>query len=302
MKLRRIAFICCMIFTAVLFIDGLRYITIINSKLNEKYIEKPKTSKSGKKGSLGSARPINIIILGLDEEQVRSDVITLFNYDPMKSKLNILSIARDTMVYHKGRRMKINALIGTGGEKLIIEKVEEMTGLTIDYYLTVNFSGFRKIIDILGGVELDVPFNMNYDDPEQNLHIHLNKGRQILDGDKAEQFVRYRKGNTPGQGYTEGDLGRVKAQQVFLKELVEQKVRLKYLLKADDVFLTLEQNSKTNISLSDISFYYKYLKNVNSVEIQTYTTPGDSGYVNGLWYFIYDELKTREMVENKFFH
>ncbi len=302
MKLRRIAFICCIIFTTVLFIDGLRYITIINSKLNEKYIERPNTSKTGKKSSIGSARPVNLIILGLDEEQVRSDVITLFNYDPMKSKLNILSITRDTMVYHKGRRMKINALIGRGGEKLIIEKVEEMTGLTIDYYLTVNFSGFRKIIDILGGVEVDVPFDMNYDDPEQKLHIHLNKGRQILDGDKAEQFVRYRKGNTLGQGYTEGDLGRVKAQQVFLKELVEQKVRLKYLIKADDVFLTLNQYSKTNISLSDISFYYKYLKNVNSIQIQTYTTPGNSSYVDGLWYFIYDELKTRQMIENKFFH
>jgi len=300
MKFRRIIFICCTIFTIVLFVDGVRYLKVINEKTKEKYITR-QNSYSSKTGIIG-LKPVNIIVLGLDEDQVRSDVITLLNFDPEQSRLNVLSIARDTMVYYKGRRMKINALIGTGGNDLILEKVEEITGLHVDYFLTMNFEGFRKIIDVLGGVEIDVPFDMNYDDPEQNLHIHLKKGNQILDGDKAEQFVRYRKGNRPGQGYTEGDLGRIKTQQDFVKNLIEQKMKMKYLLKVDDIFIILQKYTTTNINLNDISFYFKSLKKIKPLAIKTFTTPGDSGFFDNLWYFIYDEDKTRELINANFSH
>jgi len=109
-----------------------------------------------------------------------------------------------------GKYMKINALIGKGGEKMVIDMVEDITGLPVDYYVTLNFKGFREIVDTLGGVEINVPFDMDYDDPYQNLHIHLKKGKQVLDGKKAEQFVRYRKATTTGKVMRMGILDGLK--------------------------------------------------------------------------------------------
>lgn len=200
------------------------FVEIVKRKIDE---EEPKNTISY----------INVLVLGLDDDETRSDVIALINYNPIESKMKILSIARDTRVRVNGKYTKINSLIGKGGEKLVVDMVEEITGLPIDYYITLNFKGFREIVDILGGVEIDVPFDMDYDDPYQNLHIHLKKGKQVLDGKKAEEFVRYRKGNHSGEGYEDGDLGRIKMQQLFIEEFVKQKLKLKYLLKADEIFI-----------------------------------------------------------------
>ncbi len=244
--------------------------------------------------------PINLLVLGLDGDGTRSDVILLANYMPGKNRVNILSITRDTKVIVKGMNAKINALVGMGGEKLIVSKVEEMTGLPIDYYLTMDFNGFRKIIDELGGVEINVPFDMHYDDPLQNLHIHLKKGRQVLDGRKAEQFVRYRKSNIPGQGYKDGDLGRIAAQQLFIRELIKQKLNLKYISKIDDIFIILKEHTKTNIKLADIMYYLKNF-NIKIEEIKTWTIPGDSAIIDSISYFIYDSKETLKIIESSFY-
>jgi len=216
--------------------------------------------------------------------------------------MNILSIARDTRVKVNGKYMKINALIGKGGEKMVIEMVEDITGLPVDYYVTLNFKGFREIVDTLGGVEINVPFDMDYDDPYQNLHIHLKKGKQVLDGKKAEQFVRYRKGNHNGEGYEDGDLGRIKMQQLFMREFVNQKLKLKYLLKADEIFYTLKKNMRTNIEIGDIRYFIKDIKNIKTPEINGYTLPGYSRYIGGQWFYIYDKKKTKELIEQNFYY
>jgi len=198
--------------------------------------------------------------------------------------------------------MKINALIGKGGEKMVIDMVEDITGLPVDYYVTLNFKGFREIVDTLGGVEINVPFDMDYDDPYQNLHIHLKKGKQVLDGKKAEQFVRYRKGNHNGEGYEDGDLGRIKMQQLFMREFVNQKLKLKYLLKADEIFYTLKKNMRTNIEIGDIRYFIKDIKNIKTPEINGYTLPGYSRYIGGQWFYIYDKKKTKELIEQNFYY
>jgi len=251
--------------------------------------------------SIEAERPVNLLILGLDKEETRADVIALLNYGPEQGKINILSIARDTRVYVRGKATKINALIAIGGEKLVAKAVEKLTGLSVDYYLVLNFEGFRKVIDTLGGVEIYVPINMDYDDPDQDLHIHLRKGLQLLDGKKAEQFVRYRKGNRRGQGYTDGDIGRIKAQQEFMKALIDQKVKLRYLSKADDIYFILKKYMRTNIEIGDVRHYLKYLKNIKYQDVASYTIPGDSIYTNRTWYFICDRKRTRELINNDFF-
>lgn len=302
--MRKIVFLVCIFLSSVLFIDGVSVLAFIDRSAKERTIKKysqVRTEQPGEQQTAVKESPVNIIVMGVDEEGVRTDVIVLMNFSPGEGKLNMLSIARDTKIRINGRSEKINALTTIGGERLLIEKVEEMTGLPVNYYLTINFKGFRKVIDLLGGVELYVPFDMNYDDPEQNLHIHLNKGIQVLDGKKAEQFVRYRKGNRTGQGYTDGDIGRIRAQQDFMKALIEQKVKFKYISRAGEIFYTLKKYMKTNIEIGDINYYINSLRNIKYDEIKAYTIPGDSDYINDVWYFIHDGEKTRELIDNCFY-
>ena len=304
MRLRKFVLACCMIISVFLFVNGMLILSSESSRLiKNPYGEYEPLKKDHITEEYGTNpnNPVNLIVRGLDGEEVRSDVILLFNINPGEGKINILSIARDTKVQAKGKTTKMNALIGMGGERLTAEVVGKLTGLPIHYYLTLNFKGFRKLIDTLGGVEFNVPFNMNYDDPEQNLHIHLKKGKQVLNGKKAEQFVRYRKGNISGQGYRDGDIGRINMQQEFIKELIKQKQKLKYLSKIDDVYFILKENMSTNIEIGDIKSHLRDIMNIKYDEIKSFTIPGDSKYINNIWYFVCDEEKTKELVDSNFF-
>ncbi|NLD50341.1 MAG: LCP family protein [Clostridiaceae bacterium] len=303
MNFRRTIFLVCTVFSIGLFSGGVLILSQHKeeSKSDLEIRNNPvKIINRNTDNSDEIISNVNFLVLGLDEEETRSDVITLINYKPKTGKMKILSLARDTRVKLNGKYMKLNALYGNGGEKLIIEKVEEITGLEIDYYMTLNFKGFREIVDTLGGVEINVPFNMNYDDPEQNLHIHLKKGKQTLNGEKAEQFVRYRKGNLKGQGYKDGDIGRIKTQQQFIHEFVKQKLKMKYLLKADDIFYILKDNMKTNVEMGNIGNFAKIVRGINTEQIQSYTLPGYSSSIDNQWYYIYDRKKTRELINNEF--
>jgi len=244
--------------------------------------------------------PVNLMLLGLDRDKTRCDVILLFQYDPAASKINLLSVARDTRVVVNGSYCKINAVYSKGGERLVAKKLKQITGLPVHYYITLDFEGFRKIIDTFGGVEFYVPFRMNYDDPTQDLHIHLKKGLQILDGSKAEQLVRYRKGNVKGQGYLEGDIGRIKMQQDFLNAFLDQKLKFRYISKVDELFDILSRYMKTNITMDDISYYITDIAKIRDSEVEASVIPGDSRIIDGVWYYIYDRSKTRALIRERF--
>ncbi|HHV96366.1 MAG TPA: LCP family protein [Clostridiaceae bacterium] len=246
-------------------------------------------------------KPVNLLILGLDQDKTRSDVIIVINYQPWKDTLNMISIPRDTKVIINGENHKINAMFGIGGEELTISKVEKITGLKIDYYVTIDLEAFRKIVDELGGVEIYVPFDMVYDDPEQNLHINLKKGLQVLNGSKAEQFVRYRKGNSPQTGYKDGDIGRINAQQIFIKALIEQKLNLKYIHKLDEIYDILSKHTRTNIKFKDLMYYLKDINNIKINKINNYILPGVAEIIDNLWYFIYDAEKTWDLINTSFY-
>lgn len=292
----------------VLFANGL-YIILCHGESRFRLLDSPPHDNGGGDraeyfcgqdyGCAVDELPVNLMVLGLDKDETRCDVIMLFNFDPVSSRLNILSIARDTRVYSKGRYARINALYSKGGEKLISEELTAITGLPVHYHITMNFEGFRKIIDALGGVEFYVPFRMIYDDPTQNLRIRLQKGYQLLNGDKAEQLVRYRKGNR-GQGYTEGDIGRIKVQQDFIKALISQKLNIGYISKAGDIFGILREYVRTNISISDFA---RHIGEINKIEIsgvQTFTLPGESKLIGGVWYYLHDPIQTAALIEENF--
>lgn len=244
--------------------------------------------------------PVNLMVLGLDNDKTRCDVIMLLNFDPDTSSLNMLSIARDTRVRSGRSYRKINSLYSKGREKLVADEICNITGLPVHYYITADFRGFRKIVDALGGVEFYVPFRMKYDDPTQNLHIHLKKGLQVLDGRKAEQLVRYRKGNLKGQGYIEGDIGRIKMQQDFIRALIEQKLTVQYISKADDIFTIIRENVKTNIELTDIARYFSSVARLKNENIKTFVLPGESHLIGDVWWYIHDREQTAAMISENF--
>lgn len=306
MKLRRVLLIFTVMLSAVIFADGVYVLSLLAERHNGGYVrDQPgpfsPPDVSHFESSVSAGRPVNLLVMGLDNEKSRTDVILLFNFDPDRSKLNILSIARDTRVFERGKFSKINALYSAGGEELVAREITALTGLPVNYYLTMDFRGFRKIVDTLGGVEFRVPFRMKYDDPDQNLHINLRKGTQLLDGDAAEQLVRYRKGNRAGQGYIDGDIGRIRMQQDFIRCLIRQKLNLKYLSRMDDIFGILRRYVKTNMGLTDIAAYLGSAGRINADEVKTFTLPGDSAMKGDVWYFIHDEAATEELIKANFF-
>jgi LCP family protein required for cell wall assembly len=243
---------------------------------------------------------INVLLLGVDLEGYRTDTIIVASYDLDNGTVNMLSIPRDTRMYIGSRYQKINAAHalsqagGIKGPQGSIEAVTRLTGIPINYYVEFNFSTFRDVIDALGGVDFDVPRDMNYEDPVQDLYIHLQKGQQHLDGDKAEQLVRFRR-------YPEGDIARVKMQQEFLKALAEQKLNASIIEKIPDLFKTFQENIKTNFTLIDVMKYLPNLSDLSAENISMYQVPGnynDTDY--GASYWIADMTKLKQLVSETF--
>lgn len=246
---------------------------------------------------------VNFLLMGLDDGGMRADTIMLASVDKKEKTVKILSIPRDTRVEVNGKHIKINATMGyQSREELMITKVKEITGLPVHYYAEVDFDGFKEIIDILGGVDIDVPYDMDYDDPAQDLHIHFKKGMQHLDGQAAHDYVRFRhnnNGSAPGD-YALGDPGRIKAQQAFLKELLKQKLQPKYLMKASQLAKAISEHVRTNFSVKEGLSYVKILKKMDTDTVETHMLPGGSKTIGGASYYIYDEAKTKQLIQEVF--
>lgn len=297
MKNQKIFFTICIFILALLFAMGVHMLT---KAYKEGLLLENKSEINNSKGHNNIKRnnTVNLLVMGVDDDGYRTDAILLLNFSSEYKALNIISICRDTRVRYKNKHIKINALAALAGTKSVISKVEQFTQLKINYYYILNFKGFRKLIDILGGVKFEIPFDMHYDDPSQNLHINLKKGEQILDGKKAEHLIRYRKGNKIGEGYTDGDLGRIRIQQEFIKALIEQKANIKNLKYVDDIAMELAKYSKTNIQAKDIRENAFMISKLDTDNIKVYTLPGEAVYIDGTWFYIIDESKLQEFNKN----
>ena len=230
----------------------------------------------------------NILICGVDKEEKRADVIMLVCSDFENKKVNIISIPRDTRVkLPNGKKTKINSCLGKeNGEELLCDMVRELTEKPINSFCKVNFKGLRNIVDALGGVKYDVPMDMDYEDPVQDLKIHLKKGEQILDGEQAEGLLRFR------SGYANADLGRIDVQQDFIKEAARQKLNFKYIFRVPAVLGEASKNLDTDMSGLDIlSFAFK----AKASDISSCVLPGGAKYIGGASYYIADENAAEQM-------
>ena len=256
---------------------------------------------------------INILLIGIDADGVRSDTNMLLSYDGYSDRVNVLSFPRDTKILMNGEYQKLNAAMGIGvakakagkddaPEEELIRQVKKLSGLPVHYFVTIDFDGFKEIIDVLGGVDFDVPYNMNYDDPVQDLHIHLTKGPQHLDGQKAHDFVRFRQNNggtAPGE-YIMGDEGRIYWQQKFLKELISQKAKPEYFSKITDIFDVVIDNVRTNYTMQDLLKHIDIIQDLNPDNISSYQLPGLAGYENGIAWYIQDKAATDQLIRDVF--
>lgn len=244
---------------------------------------------------------VNVLFFGKDKVASLTDTIILASLNTDNGDISTISIPRDTRVLIEGRYRKINEAYGVGvslhkqgktetDEEILIRAVREVTGLPIHHYLKLDTSSFREVIDILGGVEVEVPQpGMYYNDPLQNLSINIPPGRQVLDGKNAEGFVRFR------AGYANGDLGRVSAQQYFIKCLIEQKVNLRYLGKIDDIAKTLTEAVDTSLSVTQITKYAMLAPKVSSDRIYMFVLPGTAQTIGGVSYVLRSEREIQEM-------
>ena len=215
----------------------------------------------------------NILIMGTDVSGLLTDVLMVAQIDPVKKTASVMSIPRDAYIKYRGYRGKINGVHAsyynkktkTGSED-VIKAVRELTGIPIHHFVKFNTKAFRQCIDELGGVDFNVPQNMRYSDPAQDLYINLKKGQQHLDGDKAEQLVRFR-------SYPMGDIQRIKVQQDFLHAMVEQKLNIKYVGEIGDIYSVIISNLETSMSPADAVVCGEQLLEIGKADIRTVTLP-----------------------------
>lgn len=234
-----------------------------------------------------------------------TDFIMLGQYNPNTREIALLSIPRDTNVGNNSVDGKINSAYSSRGMDKLKKQVTEITGIEIDYHVLFKTKILRQVVDKIGGVTVDVPINMNYDDPYQNLYIHLKKGTQKLTGSQAEQFCRFRK-NNDGSGYPGGDVERTKAQQKFIKAFISELLKVDNVSKIPDLINIVLEGTKTNVTLNVAKEYIDDVIALKTDRITTNTLPGSArmgksplGYMTS--YYYYDAEKTKTMV-NEMFH
>jgi len=257
---------------------------------------------------------VNVLFLGVDayidasgkvhldvplsKSRSRTDTMILISFDPVAGDANLISIPRDTRVEipAPGRSWdKINAAHVYGGPLLAMKSVEKLLSIPVHYYVRTNFLGVQSVVDILGGVELNVEIDMRYSDPTQDLEIDLKKGVQVLNGDKALQYLRYRNGG--------GDIARIQRQQKFIGALLKRLVSVNTLLRAQALAREAVKYIDTNMTTGQIFDFVRIASQFANPDVQMATLPGaaknivEKGHTSALSYWVLDGEKTDELIK-----
>ena len=261
-----------------------------------------------------SNETVNILLLGMDigdaentsnSSARRTDTMMMINYNPRTDNINVVSIPRDTLIEvenatdGKGNKIpywKINAAYVLGGEEEVIEQVQNLLDVKINYLVEIDYAAFRNLIDAIGGVEMYIDRDMYYDDDAQDLHIHFNKGETVLlDGQKAEEFFRWRK-NNDGTGLADGDLGRIKNQQKFISAVIEKCTNPMIITQVPDILKSIKENVVTNMSGTDMIKYG--LKMISNSGISMNTLQGYNEKIYGQDFLVADPSYNQSLIES----
>ena len=240
------------------------------------------------------------LIAGVDDVSMSTDVLMLASLDTESGSIHIVQIPRDTFVNKdvggysnvtrvnavftaEYNRQRASGATEAKAKHLAMQDLQARLSaalcINIDEYVLINTTGFRNVIDAVGGIWYDVPQDMDYEDPEQNLYIHLDAGYQRLDGEQCEQLIRYRK------GYATGDIGRVELRGDFLVEALRQ---VKSNITIGDMIAmipNLIRNVSTSMSVADIVAYTKSVYGIGNEDIYVRTLSGSTlqDPVTGAW-------------------
>ena len=258
-------------------------------------LEKPTENNKQKEELLTAKDKATIMIMGVDERDDdvgRSDTLMIASIDPKNNQASLLSVPRDTRVKIKGHGFdKVNAAYAYGKEKLSQDTVESLLGVNIDHYIIINTKSFKKIIDAIGGIDIDVPKRMHYEDPwddDGGLIIDFQPGMQHMDGAKAVTYVRYRD--------EEGDLGRIRRQQDFVRACMEKLVSPAIIPKLPVVIKEVMGSIETDLSFRQLLEFAGTLKESKNNGLKTDMVPGRPLYIEGISYWIPDLNKLRMTV------
>lgn len=264
---------------------------IINAK------EEPKNKKQMQFQDLDTAIKesprVNFLILGL--EDIRTDTMILASFDREAKILDLISIPRDTYIHRKGYntgpQRKINAIYYANGIEGVKQGVKYMMDIPIDNHMIIDFEGVKDLVDLVGGVEVDVPFHMKYND------IDLKPGKQILKGEDALGFIRWRKNDDNRINYIDGDLGRIKAQHEFLKSLIS---------KSKDNMVTFVRNGmkyvETDLNIFESIMLARDINGIKEENINFHILPGEHEFrtINGVInsYYIHKPNDIEELLKD----
>jgi len=277
---------CFVIIVCVFFLSSLAILCISISKLEN--------LPEGISGNIFSGNIFgskDLLILGVDEREGnsdfkgRTDTIIVFHAGSLGKKDSLISIPRDTRVYLEGHGWnKINAAYVYGGEEMIKQEVNELTGIGVNKYMLINFDGFKRIIDILGGVDIYV---------SEPLHDSLSgadfdSGTYHMDGQQALSFARCR-------ATAMSDLDRVNRQKYLISELIKQKVNFRMITKIPEIITALEEETKSDFSIWDFGSVGFVLLFSNK-DINQITIPTKAANIDGISYLVADEKEVKEFL------
>ena len=247
----------------------------------------------------------NILLLGVDSNGpdtlpfsgVRSDTIIIINVDMHGKSINAVSIPRDSKVYLADEHgiQKINAAYALGGIELTKKTIEETLGIKIHNYIIVNAEGVRKLIDAIGGVPIHIDQNMHYRDNSAKLNINFDKGYYVLNGEQAEEYLRFRKDML-------GDIGRVHRQQKFINALIEKIKSPDAIRKIPDALKIASLYTRTDLNLYQMSQYAAIARDIDLNKVEFVMLPGAPNKKGIISYWILDPEKTQQIINRLIYH
>lgn len=236
-----------------------------------------------------------ILVAGTDEGGYRTDSMMLVSIDRGQKQVSLVSIPRDTLIYCEYSVPKINSAYGWagGGESGMQElmlRVSEIIGFVPDGYVVVDLGVFEELVEMMGGIDFEVPVDMHYSDPSQGLEINLNAGMQHLSGNQAMQVARFR------SGYATQDLGRIETQRALVSAAIRQWVSPKGLVHLPKALKLIEQSTNTNLTTANLLWLAESLLLCSRDEIAAATLPGTADYIAGGSYYVLDAAAVADTV------
>ena len=281
--------VLCLIGTAILFVGYGIYSA--GSRVYNEFAEMYQGYNDRKTARLGSSDPkfdgyTNILVLGVDDsERQEADTILVLSFSNDTGKTRIISIPRDTWITMRGNSGRIGTIYGWGGANRMVKEVSRLLSISIHQYIIIDMATFAELIDVLGGLDIYVEENMDYDDEAAGLSIHIGQGYQHLSGEEVQKYLRYR-------GEKLGDVGRVQRQQKFIKALYTKVLQLDTIPKLPAIADIFRNRMETSAEIFDSAHLANVLRRMSSDPPTTLMLPGSEN-IDGAWVVNYAGLEAR---------